>query len=75
MKNKKSKKTPNTILGTNVRNIRLAKKWSKSKLVKETGLDYHTIAKIENGITPNPKVHTVSKIAIALKKTVDDLIK
>lgn len=73
MRKKKSKKAPDTVLGTNIRNIRLAKKWSKSRLVKETGLDYHTIAKVENGITPDPRVTTVVKIAKALGKTVEVL--
>ena len=48
---------------------------SKSFLVGKTGLDYHTIAKIENGITLDPRINTVVKIARALEMSIDNLIK
>jgi len=47
---------------------------SKSELVRLTGLDYHTLAKIEHGITPDPRINTVAKIANALGKKIEDLI-
>lgn len=71
MKKIKSKETSS--LGKNLKRFRTEKKWSKSKLVTKTGLDYHTIAKIESGITPDPRVTTVVKIATALGKTVEAL--
>lgn len=73
MKKKPIKKEPSKI-ATNLRKFRQEKKLSKSKLVSVTGLDYHTIAKIENGRTPDPRVHTMVKIALALKKSVEEFV-
>ncbi len=67
----KSKKVSN--IGVNLRKLRSEKRLSKSKLVTKTGLDYHTIAKIENGITPDPRVLTMVKLAEALGTTVEKL--
>ena len=67
----KPKKTSN--IGENLRKLRNEKRLSKSKLVTKTGLDYHTIAKIENGITPDPRVMTIVKLAKALGTTVEKL--
>jgi transcriptional regulator with XRE-family HTH domain len=71
--NKKSKIKKTSNIGENLKKFRVEKKFSKSKLVIKTGLDYHTIAKIENGITPDPRVATVVKIAEALNTTVEKL--
>lgn len=59
----------------NLKRIRGNKRISKSKLVTKTGLDYHTIAKIENGRTPDPRVHTLMKIAAALDTSIEELVK
>lgn len=48
---------------------------SQDKLSKMAGVTLHTIAKIETGSTPDPRIETVKKIAKALKITLDDLIK
>ncbi len=61
-------------LGENIKKYLKDSGLSKSDLVKLTGLDYHTIVKIERGVTPDPRVHTVAKIASALNVSVDDLI-
>lgn len=68
------KKTQSKI-AENLRKLRAKKRLSKSKLVTATGLDYHTIAKIENGRTPDPRVHTMVKIAVALETSVEELVK
>lgn len=73
MKKKVSKKEPSKI-AENLKKIRAKKRLSKSKLVTATGLDYHTIAKIENGRTPDPRVHTIVKIALALETSVEELV-
>lgn len=73
MKKKSPKKEPSKI-AENLRKLRAQKKLSKSKLVTATGLDYHTIAKIENGRTPDPRVHTMMKIALALETSVEELV-
>lgn len=62
-------------LAKNIKRLIKEKKFSKSFLVGKTELDYHTIAKIENGITPDPRINTVVKIAKVLEVSIDDLIK
>ncbi|MBI4993731.1 helix-turn-helix transcriptional regulator [Candidatus Wolfebacteria bacterium] len=62
-------------LAKNIKRLMKEKKLSKSFLVGKTELDYHTIAKIENGITPDPRINTVVKIAKILEVSIDDLIK
>ena len=48
---------------------------SQDVLSKKADLAYHTIAKIEAGSTPDPRIETVKKIADALDVTIDDLMK
>lgn len=72
---KKQAKKEQSKIAKNLKKFRAEKKLSKSILVMKTGLDYHTIAKIENGKTPDPRVHTMLKIATALEKTVEELVK
>lgn len=62
-------------IGVNIKKFSKRNGFSKSELVRRTGLDYHTIAKIERGVTPDPRVHTVIKIATALGITVEELVK
>jgi len=47
---------------------------SQDKLSKLAGVTLHTIAKIETGSTPDPRIETLRKIADALGVKVDDLI-
>jgi len=47
---------------------------SQDKLSKLAGITLHTIAKIETGSTPDPRIETLRKIADALGVGVDDLI-
>ena len=72
---KKLKQKEASKIAENLRKLRAEKKLSKSKLVTKTGLDYHTIAKIENGRTPDPRVHTMIKLAMALETSVEELVK
>lgn len=62
-------------IAENIKRLKKEKGFSKSDLVRETGLDYHTIAKIENGRTPDPRVSTIIKISKVLKVSLDDLAK
>lgn len=48
---------------------------SQDVLSKRANLAYHTIAKIEAGSTPDPRIETVKKIADALGVTLDNLMK
>jgi predicted transcriptional regulator len=47
---------------------------SQDKLSKMAGVTLHTIAKIETGSTPDPRIETLRKISNALDVSVDDLI-
>jgi transcriptional regulator with XRE-family HTH domain len=47
---------------------------SQDKLSKLAGVTLHTIAKIETGSTPDPRIETLRKIADALNVGIDDLI-
>ena len=71
---KKIKNKEVSKIAENVKRLKKEKGFSKSDLVRETGLDYHTIAKIENGKTPDPRINTVIKLAAALNKTLDQLV-
>ncbi|WP_456324685.1 helix-turn-helix domain-containing protein [Desulfonauticus submarinus] len=48
---------------------------SQDVLSKKANLAFHTIAKIEAGSTPDPRIETVKKIADALGVTLDELMK
>ena len=48
---------------------------SQDKLSKFAGVTLQTITKIESGMTLDPRIRTVRKIADAFAVNVDDLIK
>ena len=64
-----------TIIGNNIRKYRKKLGISQDILSKRANLAFHTIAKIEAGSTPDPRIETVKKIADALGVTLDDLMK
>ena len=64
-----------SVIGNNIRKFRNKLKISQDTLSKKTGLAFHTIAKIESGVTPDPRIGTVNRIADVLGVTLDDLIK
>lgn len=59
----------------NLKKIKKQLKLSQSELCKKADLAYHTVAKIESGSTPDPRVSTVAKIAAALQVPIEELIK
>lgn len=63
-----------TTIGDNIRKYRNKLGISQDILSKKANLAFHTIAKIEAGSTPDPRIETVKKIADALGVTLDDLI-
>ncbi len=71
MENKQKKSQ----IGTTIRRIRNKLGFSQDALSKKADLAFHTIAKIESGATPDPRIDTVKKIADALGVMVDDLMK
>lgn len=69
MSNEKSK------IGENIRRYRRKLDISQDVLSKRANLAFHTVAKIEAGATPDPRIETVKKIADALEVSLDDLMK
>jgi transcriptional regulator with XRE-family HTH domain len=63
-----------TIAG-NIKKYRNKLGISQDVLSKRANLAFHTIAKIEAGSTPDPRIETVKKIAYALGVSLDDLMK
>lgn len=72
---KKEVSKKNSEIAKNVKRLKKEKGLSKSDLVRETGLDYHTIAKIESGKTPDPRISTIKKIADVFNVSIEDLIR
>jgi len=48
---------------------------SQDKLSKLADVTLHTLTKIESGVTTDPRIETVKKIANALGVSLDDLIR
>jgi HTH-type transcriptional regulator, competence development regulator len=62
-------------IGENIKKYRNKLGISQDVLSKRANLAFHTIAKIESGSTPDPRIETVKKIADALGVSLDDLMK
>ena len=62
-------------IGKNIKKYRKKLGISQDVLSKRANLAYHTIAKIEAGSTPDPRIETVKKISDALGVTIDNLMK
>lgn len=62
-------------IGKNIKKLRNRLGLSQDVLSKKTDLAFHTIAKIESGMTLDPRIETVKRIANALGVSLDDLIK
>lgn len=62
-------------IGETIKKYRKKRGISQDVLSKKANLAFHTIAKIEAGSTPNPRIETVKRIADALGVTLDDLMK
>lgn len=63
-----------TKISENLKRFKENKHLSQSGLCEITGLAYHTIAKIEAGATPDPRISTLKKIAKALGVSIDVLV-
>ncbi len=62
-------------IAKNIKKYRKKAGISQDKLSKLANITLQAITKIELGITPDPRIGTMSKIANALGVSVDDLIK
>lgn len=63
-----------TKLAKNIKRKRQELKISQDKLSKLANVTFHTITKIESGVTVNPRIMTIKKIAKALKISIDELV-
>ncbi len=70
-----AEKNKESIIAVNLKKLKKGKGLSQSDLCKKTGLAYHTIAKIENGATADPRISSLKKIAEALGVTIDAFFK
>ena len=57
-----------------IKKARIAKNLSLRDLGKISGVSYTTIKNIEDGITKNPGIESVSKVAKSLDISLDELI-
>lgn len=73
MQREKKKELSN--IAENIKLLRNKRKWTHATLSMKAGIAYHTLAKIEEGDTPDPRVHTVKKIAKVFGVSVDELVK
>jgi len=69
------KSTNKSKIAENIKKYRNRLGISQDRLSKLADVTYNTIIKIESGANKNPTIKTLSKIAKALKVSVDDLIK
>ena len=64
-----------SVISKNMKKYRQKLGISQDTLSKKADLAFHTIAKIEAGSTPDPRIDTVKRIADALGITLDELMK
>lgn len=72
MKNRAKSYRVNADLGKRIRRLRNKSDLSQEKLAEKAGIHRTYMGKIERGES-NPPIHTVSKIAKALKVSLSDL--
>ncbi len=63
------------MLAENIRKIRLKKGLSQEKLARLANIALNTLTKIESGLSKEPTIQTIAKIANVLGVSVDELIK
>ena len=63
------------MLSKNIRKFRQEKGLSQEKLARLANISLNTLTKIESGLSKEPTITTVFKIAKALRIKIDDLVK
>jgi len=61
------------MLSANLKKLRKQKKLSQDNLARLANIPYNTLVKIESGKSNNPTFETLSKLADALKVSLDEL--
>ena len=62
-------------IGEKIKKWRARKDLTQDALAKKANIPYSTIAKIESDVITRPTIQTVTKIAVGLDVTIDNLIK
>ena len=62
------------MLAKNIRRIRLKKGLSQEKLARLANIALNTLTKIESGLSIEPTIKTIAKIADALGVSIDELL-
>ncbi|MBN1968698.1 MAG: helix-turn-helix transcriptional regulator [Candidatus Delongbacteria bacterium] len=62
-------------IGKSIQKVRQERKLTQEQLAIKAGIPYTTLAKIESGMVNNPRMKTLQKIALALKISIDELVK
>jgi threonine synthase len=62
-------------IAVNIKRYREINKLTQAELSQKSGVDYNVLIKIESGVTTNPTIDTVIKLARGLKISIDELIK
>lgn len=57
-----------------IKEFRLKAGMSQNKLARETGFSVNSIANIERGITKEPSIYTIIKIADVIGVSLDELV-
>ncbi len=63
------------MLAENIKRYRKRLGVSQDQLARRADVTYATLIKLESGFNKNPTIATVKKIAMALKVSIDDLIR
>jgi len=61
-------------IGKLIKRQRSEKKWSQQKLAEEAKVAYNVITRLEQGLSKEPTIQTVQKIAKALNRSIDKLL-
>jgi XRE family transcriptional regulator, master regulator for biofilm formation len=62
------------MIGLRIRSLREKKKYSLSELAKRSGISKSYLSQIERNLQSNPSLQLLSKLAISLGTTVDELL-
>ncbi len=71
---KENKNTSASVIGANIKRLRLQKGWSQAELAKRAGINPKTVYRHENGET-RPDEHSLWSTAEALEVGVDELLR
>ena len=62
------------IISKNVKELRKKTGLSQDQMARKANMPLSTYLKVENGVTPNPSIQTLLKIAEALEISLDELV-